>query len=60
MKADIKSKAKIATDKFKKNDEKETLVLYEALGKEICRRFEFTYLDLLEIMLKREKEKKAN
>lgn len=60
MKADIKSKAKIATDKFKKKDEKETLVLYEALGKEICRRFEFTYLDLLEIMLKREKEKKAN
>ena len=43
----------IITD-FEGNDEKEVLILYEFMGKEICKKFEFDYIRLLEMMIKRE------
>lgn len=39
---------------FEGNDEKEVLILYEFMGKEICKKFEFDYIRLLEMMIKRE------
>ncbi|MBC2854530.1 hypothetical protein [Cetobacterium sp. 2G large] len=38
-------------------DVKELLSLYEYLGKEICKTYEFDYSKLLEIMIKRELQK---
>ncbi len=39
---------------FEKTDEKEILMLYEFIGKKICKKFGFDYLRLLEMMIKRE------
>ena len=38
-------------------DIKELLSLYEYLGKEICKTYEFDYSKLLEMMIKRELQK---
>ena len=39
---------------FEGSDEKEVLMIYEFMGKEICKKFGFDYLRLLEMMIIRE------
>lgn len=54
MDLDTKLESEIITTR----DEKEALMLYEALGKEICRKYGFDYFRLLKMMIKREKKRK--
>ena len=59
MKIGIELKAEKITTEFIGKDEKKTLILYEALGKEICRNYGFDYTRLLEMMLIREEKRKG-
>ena len=59
MKIGIELKAGKITTEFIGEDEKKTLMLYEALGKEICRNYGFDYNKLLEMMLIREGKRKG-
>lgn len=54
MKLDMKLHSNKIISEFEKTDEKEILMLYEFMGKEICKKFDFDYLRLLEMMIKRE------
>ncbi|MEG0237599.1 MAG: hypothetical protein RR523_15260 [Cetobacterium sp.] len=59
MKIDIELKAEKITTEIIGEDENKTLMLYEALGKEICRNYGFDYSKLLEMMLIREGKRKG-
>ena len=59
MKIGIKLKEEKITTEFIGKDENKTLMLYEALGKEICRSYGFDYSELLEMMLIRERKRKG-
>ena len=59
MKIGIGLKAEKITTEFIGEDENKTLMLYEALGKEICRSYGFDYSKLLEMMLIREEKRKG-
>ncbi|WP_407536528.1 hypothetical protein [Cetobacterium somerae] len=54
----IKLKTKATAVEFEGKDEKEALMLYEALGKEICKKYGFSYSRLLEVMVRREEKRK--
>lgn len=54
MRLDIELESEI----IKTKDEKEALMLYETLGKEICRKYKFNYSRLLELMIRREEQRK--
>ena len=59
MKLGIKLECEATTLEFEGKDEKEALMLYEALGKDICKKYRFNYFRLLEMMIKREKKRKG-
>ena len=59
MKIGIKLKAEKVTTEFIGGDEKKMLMLYEALGKDICKKYGFDYTRLLEMMLIREEKRKG-
>ena len=59
MKIGIELKAEKITTEIIGEDENKTLMLYEALGKEICRNYGFDYNKLLEMMLIREGKRKG-
>ncbi|MGL5413200.1 hypothetical protein [Cetobacterium sp.] len=59
MKIGIELKAEKITTEIIGEDENKTLMLYEALGKEICRNYGFDYSKLLEMMLIREGKRKG-
>lgn len=53
----MKLESEIKATEFDGRDEKEALILYEALGKEICKKYGFNYSKLLEVMVKREEKR---
>lgn len=57
MKLGIKLESETTAIEFEGRDEKEALMLYEALGKEICKKYGFNYSRLLEVMVKREEKR---
>ena len=59
MKFGIKLESEETTLEFEGRDEKEALMLYETLGKEICKKYGFNYSRLLEMMVKREEKRKG-
>ncbi|MGL5569296.1 MAG: hypothetical protein ACRDCE_16465 [Cetobacterium sp.] len=59
MKISIEMKVEKITSEFIGRDEKKILMLYEALGKDICKRYGFDYTKLLEMMLIREEKRKG-
>ena len=60
MENGTRSKSKKTIIKFTKKDEKEILMLYEALGKDICKKYSFDYIGLLETMVARELKRKES
>lgn len=58
MKLNTKLNCETIISEFEGKEEKEILILYEIFGKEICRRFDFDYSKLLEMMLQREQNRK--
>ena len=59
MKIGIELKSEKITTEFLVGDEKEILMLFEALGKDICKKYGFDYIKLLEMMLIREEKRKG-
>ncbi|MGL5156020.1 MAG: hypothetical protein ACRC9H_14005 [Aeromonas veronii] len=59
MKMGIKLESEETRLEFEGKDAKETLMLYEALGKDICIKYGFNYSRLLEMMVKREEKRKG-
>ncbi|MGL5355685.1 MAG: hypothetical protein ACRDAQ_03925 [Cetobacterium sp.] len=51
-----KIKGEIKTEFEGVSDEKDILLLYEFLGRDICKKLGFDYSRLLQLMLKRQKE----
>ena len=54
MEIDFELKLKTSVTESIGKDEKEVLMLYEALGKDICKKYGFDYTRLLKMMLVRE------
>ena len=59
MKLGIKLESEVTTVEFEGRNEKDALMLYESLGKEICKKYGFNYSRLLEMMVKREEKRKG-